>query len=302
VIFASSEDWARFRYSVKNRHRYVISPSLFGGEQCVGLLSHEHFLEWLLSFLKERNRFVKLEKGTVLWRAQLGGTPRKPPPITVGAEEWGMRVALTPHDRDRMTPYSDKAREGRINPKGIPCLYTATHPRVALAEMKPTIGSYLTLAEFVTVSELRIVDFASERIEIADSDEGPTDDEMDSMLWEDINDAFAEPVTSTDEVADYAPTQILGELFKCAGCDGIRYKSKCSEFESLQPGGSRDRLDEIRASKPAAGLNLALFKIGDAEFRTSGLYRFAINSHGQFDFREVKTDVFCSDQIPDLRP
>jgi hypothetical protein len=156
---------------------------------------------------------VKLDKGTVLWRAQFGGTPHKPPPITVGAEEWGMRVILTPHDRDRMTPYSDKAKEGRINPKGIPCLYTATHPRVALTEMKPTIGSYLTLAEFVTVSELRIVDFASERIEIADSNEGPTDDEMNSMLWEDINDAFAEPVTSTDEVADYAPTQILGELF-----------------------------------------------------------------------------------------
>ena len=141
VIFASSEDWARFRYSVKNRRRYVIGPSLFGGEQCDGLLSHEHFLEWLLNFLKERNRFVKLDKGTVLWRAQLGGTPHKPPPITVGAEEWGMREILTPHDRDRMTPYSDKAKEGRINPKGIPCLYTATHPRVALAEMKPTIGS-----------------------------------------------------------------------------------------------------------------------------------------------------------------
>jgi hypothetical protein len=168
--------------------------------------------------------------------------------------------------------------------------------------MKPTIGSYLTLAEFVTVSELRIVDFASERIEIADSNEGPTDDEMNSMLWEDINDAFAEPVTSTDEVADYAPTQILGELFKCAGYDGIRYKSKCSEFESLEASGSRERLDEIRASKPSAGLNVALFKIADAEFTSSKLYRFAINPHGQFDFREVKTDVFCSDQIPDVRP
>jgi hypothetical protein len=302
VIFASTEDWARFRYSVKNRHRYVLASSLLGGEKCDALLSHEHLFEWLLYFLKERNRFVKLDKGTVLWRAQLGGTPHKPPPITMGAEEWGMREILTPHDRDRMTPYSDKAKEGRVNPKGIPCLYTATHPRVALTEMKPTIGSYLTLAEFVTVRELRIVDFCCERIEIADYDEGPTDDEMDSMLWEHINDAFAEPVTSTDEVADYAPTQILGELFKCAGYDGIRYKSKCSEFESLEASGSRERVDEIRASKPSAGLNVALFKVADADFTISRLYRFAINPYGQFDFREVKTDVFCSDQIPDLKP
>lgn len=121
MTFACIDDWDRFRYSVKNRHRYVLGPSLLGAEECDGLLSHEHFLEWILCFLKERNRFVKLDKGTVLWRAQLGGTPYQPPPITVGAEDWG-RVILTPHGRDRMTPYSDKAKEGRMNPKGIPCL------------------------------------------------------------------------------------------------------------------------------------------------------------------------------------
>ena len=302
VMFACTEDWDRFRYSVKNLHRYVLGPSLFGGEKCHGLLSHEHFLEWLLYFLKERNRFAKFDKGTVLWRAQLDGTAQTPPPITVGEEEWGMRTILTPHGRDRMTPYPDKAKEGRINPKGIPCLYAATHPRVALTEMKPRIGSYLTLAEFLTARELRLVDFASEPIEIADSNGGPTNDEMGSLVWEHINDAFAEPVTNTDDVADYAPTQILGEFFKCAGYDGIRYKSKYSEFESLQPWGSQERVEEIKAAKPSAGLNVALFKIADAEFTTSRLYRFAINAHGQFDFREVKMDVLCSDQIPDLRP
>lgn len=201
-----------------------------------------------------------------------------------------------------MIPYSDKAKEGRINPKGIPCLYAATHPRVALTEMKPTIGSYLTLAEFLTVRELSLVDFASEPIEIADSNDGPTDDEMESLLWEYINDAFAEPVASTDDRADYAPTQIVGELFKSVGYDGIRYKSKCSEFESLQPAGSQERADEMKAAKPSPGLNVALFKVNDAEFRSSSLYRFAVDIDGQFDFREVKGDVFCSDQIPDLRP
>lgn len=245
---------------------------------------------------------MKLGEETVLWRAQIGGTPHQPPSINLGAEELATRLILTPHGGGRMTPYFDKAKEGRINPKGIPCLYTATHPRVALTEMKPAIGSYLTLAEFVTVKELRIVDFASPRIEITDSNEGPTDHEMASMLWEDINDAFAEPVTSADEVADYAPTQILSELFKCAGYDGIRYKSKCCEFESLEASASPERLDEIRASQPPAGLNVALFEIAAAEFRTSRLYRFAISPQGQFDFREVRTRVFWSDQIPDLTP
>jgi hypothetical protein len=180
-----------------------------------------------------------------------------------------------------MTPYSDKAKEGRINPKGIPCLYTATHPVVALAEMKLTIGAYLTLAEFVSVRELRIVDFASEAIEIADPNEGPNDDEMDSLVSEDINESFAEPVTGTDDVADYAPTQVLGEIFKCAGYDGIRYKSKCTQFESLQPLGSQERIDETRSAKSINGLNVALFKSADAEFTTSKLYRFVVNTHRQ---------------------
>jgi hypothetical protein len=302
MISACTEDWDRFRYSVKNRHRYVLGPSLLGGEDHDGLISNEHFLEWLLYFLKERNRFVKLDKGTVLWRAQLDGTPYRPSPITLFGEEHESSLILAPHGRVRMTPHSDKAKEGRINPKGIPCLYTATHPRVALAEIKPTINSYLTLAEFVTVRELRIVDFASEPIEIANFDEGPNDDEMDSLTWEYINESFAEPVTSTDDVAAYAPTQILGELFKCAGYDGIRYKSKCSQFESLQPRGSQEHIDETRSAKAGGGLNVALFKIADAEFTTSRLYRFAVNTDGQFDFREVKMEVFCSERIPDLRP
>jgi hypothetical protein len=296
-MFASTEDWVRFRYSVKNCHRYILGPSLLGGDKRDGLLSHEGFLKWLLYFLQERKRFVKLGKGTVLWRAQLDGTAQTPPPITLGGKEWRMRAVLKPHGHKRMTPYPDKAKEGRINPKGIPCLYAATHPRVALTEMKPMIGSYLTLAEFLTVRELRLVDFASERIEIAASNDGPTNDEMDSLVWEYINDAFAEPVTSTDDVADYAPTQIVGELFKCAGYDGIRYKSMLSEFESLQPWGcSQARFDGMRAA------NVALFNIADAEFASSGLYQFAADAHGQFDFREVDTDVFCSDQIPDLSP
>lgn len=76
-----------------------------------------------------------------------------------------------------------------MNPKGIPCLYTGAAPRTALSEMKPMIGSYLTLAEFVTVKELKIVDFASDRIELAKDGE-PTDEEMDIMAWEEIGDAF----------------------------------------------------------------------------------------------------------------
>ena len=45
-----------------------------------------------------------------------------------------------------------------------------------------------------------------------------------------IDEAFARPVTPADDLADYAPTQIIAELFKVHGFDGIAYRS------SLGPG------------------------------------------------------------------
>jgi len=36
-------------------------------------------------------------------------------------------------------------------------------------------------------------------------------------------------MTSNDRVADYCPTQIVAELFKCNGFDGIVYKSMLGE-------------------------------------------------------------------------
>jgi hypothetical protein len=308
MTIVSLDDWNRFRYNVKNNNRHIFCPSILGAAEANSkFISGAEFLSWLLDSLRRWNRFVKLEKATTLWRAQLGGTPYKPPPDTWVTENgteaacpgFQCRAFLKPHDCARMNPYSDKAKEGRINPKGIPCLYTATDPRIALSEMKPMIGSYLTLAEFVTVKELRIVDFASKPIELINPDDGPTDDEMDSLVWEDINDAFSEPVTDSDDIADYAPTQILAELFRRAGYDGIRYKSKCIEFESLQPLGSAERREQLQQTMHNDSRNIALFDLANANFKTSRLYRFAVIERGCFDFQQVNTLVFCSDQIPE---
>jgi len=48
-------------------------------------------------------------------------------------------------------------------------------------------------------------------------------------VWNDINRAFSEPITANDSSADYVTTQILAELFKNEGYDGIAYKSSLGE-------------------------------------------------------------------------
>jgi hypothetical protein len=45
-------------------------------------------------------------------------------------------------------------------------------------------------------------------------------------VWSDINRAFSQPVARNDDVADYAPTQVLAEAFRNSGYDGIVYSSK----------------------------------------------------------------------------
>ena len=42
---------------------------------------------------------------------------------------------IRPCPPDRIKPLRLRAHEGRVNPKGIPCLYTATDPTTAISEL-----------------------------------------------------------------------------------------------------------------------------------------------------------------------
>jgi hypothetical protein len=48
-------------------------------------------------------------------------------------------------------------------------------------------------------------------------------------VWTSIDLGFAEPVDRSNDVADYAPSQIIAELFKRSGYDGVKYRSAFSE-------------------------------------------------------------------------
>lgn len=313
MTLLSRDEWINFRYKVKNTCRFIFSSSVLNDEIDASskYLSTEQFLQELLSLSSKR--FFDLAEGTAIWRAQLDGTPYRPEANVWIAEEgsedklegFTHKAFLKPHDGKRMTPFPDRAREGRVNPKGIPCLYGATNPNTALAEMKPRAGSFLTLSEFVTTKNLRIVDFARDLIELANPYD-PTDEEMDSMIWEDLNDAFSEPVSESDDIADYAPTQIVAELFRRSGFDGIKYKSKIVEFESLEPVGSPERAKDYSEARKTEtrddlGKNIALFNPKSAEFQRSDLYKFTIDATAKFSFRRVNQMVFCSDQKPEMR-
>jgi RES domain len=209
-----------------------------------------HFLECIVAASKPRT--FHMPKGAPLWRAQL----REP-----NLKAWDVE---DPFPAERMKPLLN-CREGRLNPKNIPCLYLATDEHTAMSEVRPWVGVMGTLAEFLTTRELSLVNCTERHasgIRIGWLAGGePTPEEKDRHVWGELNNSFSEPTSSTETTAHYAPTQVLGETFKGAGFDGVMYNSSVAD-----------------------GVNVALFDLASADvvgchlFQTARLnYKFDVS-------------------------
>lgn len=58
-------------------------------------------------------------------------------------------------------PPNELARSGRMNAHGIPVFYGATSPDIAVAEVRPVVGSYVVVVPFRPLRELRILDISA---------------------------------------------------------------------------------------------------------------------------------------------
>jgi hypothetical protein len=144
-----------------------------------------------------------------------------------------------------MKPQVDRAKEGRANAKGIRCLYLATSVNNAIAEVRPWIGSFVSVGEFRLTRTVQLVDCTLEQGVDA------------KQPWPNINHAFSLPVTESDDVADYASTQILAEQFRDAGFDGVMYTS---QFD-----------DDSVEGQSQKGKNIVLFDVQNADLVTCRL-------------------------------
>lgn len=187
-------------------------------------------VEEFLGMVRETglNRVKELPESELLWRAQLGNDLCR-------VEENGEDASDVPipYSPERMKPRLDRATEGRANPKGIPYLYSATTRVVAIAEVRPWIGSLISVAEFKTTRALKVLDCTAQGRNTRAHFCEPSPEVRERCVWKDINYAFAKPVTPSDDVADYAPTQIIAELFRAANLDGIAYRSSLGEGNNM---------------------------------------------------------------------
>ena len=190
------------------------------------------FLETVVRTIGQRCK--EIPKGFVLYRAQEG--------IEYIGDHEG-EVGISAFGRKRMKPQRNRARENRANPAGIPVLYLSSSKRTAISEIRPWNGSEISVAKFRTVRELKIIDLSEGREEIPENflmleqwfaDDVPSRETRERAVWTDIENAFSRPVSRSDELADYVPTQILAELFQANGFDALVYRSQfgdsCQNF------------------------------------------------------------------------
>lgn len=233
--FAAADSYWRFEQTVKHKTRY------FHDRQVLT------FLDNVLETSQSRKESIK--EFSVLFRAQRGYTWRKD--NEGEPEEMEVPAAFPP---ERMKPLSEFAGDGRVNPKGIPCLYLASSLDTAIAEVRPWVGSYISLAQFVIRRELVVVDCSRDQRKFplwlvnGEPKEMPPQ-EREAVVWGEISYGFSRPVTPDEPLTEYVPTQVLAEAFRSHGYDGIVYRSLLAD-----------------------GYNIALFDCGTAEVLNCGLY------------------------------
>ncbi len=146
-----------------------------------------------------------------------------------------------PFDSERMKPLKDTASEGRANPEGISYMYLSTDKDTAMAEVRPWVGSSISVAQFKLLKKIKLINCTSEhkdRSKIIIRTEKGVEPEVEperreGFVWKDIDKAFSIPVTLNETTADYVPTQIMAELFKNEGLDGIAYRSSLGKGHNV---------------------------------------------------------------------
>jgi hypothetical protein len=217
---------------------------VYGKLRYIRAPEQDAFLKTVLATAAPRRVLIK--SGQYFWRAQLGNG-------WMQQEQDGQKYKEPcAHPATRMKPLRGQASEGRANAKGIPCLYLSTRKETAMSEVRPWVGSLVSVGQFRLLRDIEVIDCSLNHANnVPYYVDEPRPKNRAEVIWSCIDVAFAEPTTRNDDTGEYAPTQIISELFKSAGFGGVAYKSNFGEH----------------------GYNTALFDIDIAELVNCHLYK-----------------------------
>lgn len=120
-----------------------------------------------------------------------------------------------------VNPNPDLAPDGRCNPQFITYLYTAQSKECSICEVRPNIGSLVSVARIKILKSLRLFNLSADVV-VADNSEELIQNVYNSTLFLYLNKIFSQPSSNK---WDYILSQYISEKVKNNGFDGIAYKS-----------------------------------------------------------------------------
>jgi RES domain len=121
------------------------------------------------------------------------------------------------------------ARAGRMNPAGIPAFYGAFAEDVAIAEVRPPVGSIVAVGKFLPLRPVRLLDvsflpFAYHQESIFSAGYNRLRNKVGFL--EKFHRRISRPVLPSDEALAYLPTQaVAAYVANVMGLDGVIYGS-----------------------------------------------------------------------------
>ena len=150
-----------------------------------------------------------------------------------------LEIALCRPDRHLGSPPALVASAGRMNARGISVFYGANDPMVAIAEVRPPVGSQVAVARFEIIKRLRLLDLtALGAVSVAGSvfDSGLAGRLERAMFLRSLSGRITRPVMPDDEALDYLATQAVADFLATATSaplDGIIFPSAQSAGDVL---------------------------------------------------------------------
>ena len=120
--------------------------------------------------------------------------------------------------KESFVPPASLTRDLRANYKYIPYLYCSNHPYISLVEVRPRLGSIVSIATIINKESIRLLDFTIRNKPLKMT-------EAKQNLFSDLSILYSTPIANDDDVLDYIPTQFIAEHVKNMGYDGIAFSS-----------------------------------------------------------------------------
>lgn len=204
-----NEEWNFFCNEIKFKNRFHPDH----GVQIATLLD-----QVLVYFVK------KVKKDEVIYRARISKNHKK----------------LLPSDMGRPSDAS-QCKAGRGNPAGVSYLYLSSNEDTALAEVKPYIGEYVTIGNFIVLRDLSIINLADPNI----GSPFKHGDKIEHLLYniyflQMLSKELSKPLRPEEFYLDYLPTQYLCELIKSKQYKGIKFMSSVADGRNYLLYGDED--------------------------------------------------------------